>query len=363
MKIISYSLLLAAAACGMALGQTAYTTPVGYVTQSCAANSDTIVGLPLRVAAVGAAALSAAPDTSTTPGSAILALSGTPGFTVNAFANAYYIKFSSGVSTGQWFVVTANTANTLTINLNGATLTAATADSLSVIKFWTLAELVNPATATTDPLTTPGAVVASTSTLASGRRTEFLIPNFAGAGINSAPITNYYVNGGVWKKAGAGSTSFDTDQLWPDTYFIIRNPSAVTSATTFTVSGEVDPSTINVPLFTQATIAQDNFIGLPRPVDVTLNNLGLGGTSAFLDSTSTLASGRRDELLTFDNSVAVTNKAPSANYYRNGGIWKKAGNGSIDVGTDVITAGFGFIIRKYKSGTGATQNWSNPPAY
>jgi uncharacterized protein (TIGR02597 family) len=273
------------------------------------------------------------------------------------------VKFSTGTDAGKWFAITANDATTLTLDLNGDTLTAVAGNTLEVIKFWTLAELFDPAAATTDPLTTPNAIVASTSTLASGRRTEILIPNFAGVGTNLAPTTFYYVNAGIWKKSGAGNTSFNNDQLWPDSYFIIRNPVTVTTATKYTITGEVEMNAFAVGLGTQATIKQDNFIALPRPINVTFNQLGLGGTSAFVESTSTLASGRRDEVLTFDNAAAARNKAPSAFYYRHAGIWKKSGSGNTDVGTDVIPGGFGFIVRKYQSGTGSTQTWSNTPSY
>jgi uncharacterized protein (TIGR02597 family) len=101
---------------------------------------------------------------------------------------------------------------------------------------------------------------------------------------------------------------------------------------------------------------------LPRPVDTTLNNLNLGGTAAFVTSTSTLAAGRRDQLLVFSNASVGQNKAPATTYYYNGGIWKKNGAGNTDFGTDIIPAGVGFIIRKY-TGTGATANWDNTPAY
>ncbi len=363
MKSLSFSLLAAALATGLASAQTAYTTPVGYVSQTCKANSDTIVGVPLRQSSVGAGALSVNPDTSTIPGSAILTLSGTPGFTVNAFANTHYAKFKDGPAAGQWFVITANTASSLTVNLNGATLSAVSTNALAVLKFWTLAELINPATATTDPLTTPNAIVASLSTALGGRRTEVLIPSLSGVGTNLAPTVAYFIHGGIWKKAGAGNTDFGTDQLWPDSYVIIRNPAAVTADTKYTIAGEVEPNEFDYPLATQSAIKQDNYISLIRPIDVSLNGLGLANTTAFLASTSTALGGRRDELLVFDNAAAARNKAPSASYFVHAGIWKKAGGGNTDFGTDVIPAGQGFIIRKYQSGTGETFNWNNTPTY
>jgi uncharacterized protein (TIGR02597 family) len=360
---IPYSLLAAAAACGMALGQTAYTTPVGYVSQACLANSDTIVGTPLRQSAAAAGALSVVPDTATVVGSAVLTLAGSPSLVESSFANTHYVKFTSGASLGKWFPVTANTDSSLTVNLDGAVLSAAEGDSVEVVKFWTLNELFPPAVATTDPTTTGGAIVASTSTLAAGRRTQILIPNFTASGTNLAPATTYYIHSGLWKKQGQANTDFGNDQLWPDAYFIIRHPAAVTSPTTYVVTGEVDTRDFGVNLATQAAVAQDNFIGLPRPVDTALNDLNLGGTSAFVSSTSALAAGRRDQLLVFNNAVSGTNKAPAVTYYYHLGIWKKQGQSNTDFGTDVIPAGAGFLVRKYQSGTGATAVWNNDPAY
>ncbi len=363
MKTQIYSLLAAAAACGLAFGQTtAYTTPVGYVTQTCTANSDSYVSLPLRPSAVAAGALSAAPDTTTTPGSAILSFLGTPGF--GTFANTHYAKFKTGVESGKWFVITANSASTLTVNLNGATLTAAAADTVEVIKFWTLATLFDPAVATNDPLTTPNAIVSSAGTSPGVRRTQVLIPDLAGTGTDLSPVETYYVNAGIWKKVGGGATSFNDYQVWPDAYILIRNPVTVTSDTKYAISGEVDVNKVASNLRTSAASQQDNFVGLIRPIDVTLNGLNLGGTSAFMASTSTSPGGRRDQLLVYDTTTVEYDKAPAVTYYYFSGQWRKVGGGATDFGNiDKIPAGNGFIIRKYQTAGGATDNWINTPTY
>lgn len=363
MKPLRYSLIVAALACGFAQAQTtAYTTPVGYVTQTCLANSDTVVGVPLRASAAAAGALASAADTTTVPESAVVTLSGTPGFVVDGFAGTYYAKFKSGAAAGYWFPVTANTANSLTLDLNGAALpVTVVGDSVEVVKFWTLNELFVPADSTTDPATTNNAIVASTSVLPGGRRTEVLLPNLTGLGINLAPSSNYYIFGGVWRKVG-DAIDHGTDQLWPDTYFIIRNPAAVVTNTSYTIAGEVDTTPFTVFLSTQGAAKQDNFVALPRPVDVTLSQLGLAGTSAFMESTNALPTGRRDEVLVYDNAVAARNKAPSSNYYYLGGVWRKQGD-AVDHGTDLLPVGATVVIRKYQSGTGASSVWTNTPNY
>ena len=354
-RSISYLFLAAASLCGLASAQTtAYTTPVGYTSVTCLAASDTIVSLPLRKSVTAAGALASNPS-----GSVLTIASAA--YTDNQFAATHYVKFSTGPAAGKWYTITSNTATTLTINLNGDTLNAVGTNELEVIKFWTLAELIDPATCTSDPTTTPNAVVASSSTLGTGRKTELLIPNLVATGVNIAPNVTYYVHAGIWKLSGPNTASNNV-QLWPDTYFIIRNP-AMAASTKYVCAGEVDTKAFAISLGTQTGIKQDNFQGMPRPVDVTLNQLGLGGTPAFMSSTSQLGTGQRDVLLLFDNTSAKKNKAPVYTYYFHAGIWKKTDTGATDKGNDVIPAGSGFIIRKYQSGTGATETWTNPAPY
>jgi uncharacterized protein (TIGR02597 family) len=357
---LSYSFILAAAACGLATGQTAYTTPVGYVSQTCLPASDTIVGLPLRIAAGAAGALASSPDLVTTPGSAVLTLLGTPGLTANAFQGTHFVKFTSGGSEGKFYTVSSNTVSTITIALNGDTLAALTGNTLIVSKFWTLGELFVPAASTTDPATTGNAVVVTSQILA--KKTEILLPNVSAVGVNPSSIGIYFVLNGAWRKNGASlTTSFDNTQLWPDKYFTIRQP-ALASATTYTVSGEVELGKMGINLVTQNSVKQDNVVSIPRPVDVTLNQLALGGTAAFMTTTSTLA--KNDELLVFDNALAKKNRSASAIYFYYSGAWRKTGAPiTTDFGTDTIKAGAGFIVRKAKVAGGPTVFWNNLAPY
>lgn len=358
MKTLFATLALGSAFALVAQAQTATTTPVGYVTITCPANSDTIVGVPLKQPTVAAGALASAP--SVNAGSATLTIS-SANFTASQFANTYYVKFTSGGSQGKYYAITANTTNTLTIDLNGDTLAAAQSDTLSVTKFWTLGELFDPSKSTTDPTTTGNAIVASTSTSFSGRRTQILIPDTVTAGTNLAPTATFYVYGGTWRRQGTSGT-FESFQLWPDTYFIVRHNASVTSGTNFVSSGEVETANFQIPLATQTNSKQDNFIALLRPVNVRLRDLNLGGTTAFIESATTSFSTRRDELLIFDNTASALNKSPSATYYYSGSMWRRQGQTG-DAGDDTIPAGSGIIIRKYPTTTGTTVFWNNTSSY
>jgi uncharacterized protein (TIGR02597 family) len=358
-SFIPYSLIAAALSCGFASAQTpttAYTTPVGYTSVTCLNASDTRVGTPLKAPTVAAAALTATPTN-------VLTVAGAA---FGTYAGNHYVKFTSGAAIGKVYAITANDATTITIDLAGDTQLAVSGDTFSVTAFWTLATLFDPALSTNDPLTTGNAIVSSAGATAATRRTEILLPDTVTAGINLASSASYYINAGIWKKAGSGATNFNAQQLWPDTSFIIRHPATVTSPTSYVCTGEVDMKSIVIPLATRvggATEKQDNAQALNRPVNVTLNQLNLGGTSAFVSSTGATAATRRDELLVYDNATAAINKSSSATYYFRGAIWQKAGGGVTDVGNDVIPAGAGILIRKYGTAGGETAFWLNTPTY
>lgn len=322
-------------------------------------NSDTIVGLPLRQSTSLVSTLTEAPDVD--GDEVTLTISGS--MTAGDFDGTHYVKFVDGDDSGKWFAVVSNTTDEIVIDLNGDSIAADDGDQLEVLKFWTLGELFDPTVSTTDPTTTGNAIVASTNQLASGRRTSILIPDFDSPGINLATTATYYVNDGIWKRQGSGATNFSDVQLWPDAYFIIRHPAAVTSSTSYVVSGEVEPNDFAVVLSTRTGGSQDNFVAIPRPVDTSLNDLNLGGTSAFESSTNQLASGRRDQLFVFDNTATGQNKATVATYYYNDGIWKRQGGGAADFGSTTIPAGAAILIRKYQTTGGESSIWINTPSY
>lgn len=363
--LYSYALIAAFAAVGQASAVEATTTPVGYVATTCLSGSDTIVGVPLKSPTVAAAALASAPASADGNVTTVLTVA-TSTFTAGALAGTHYVKITSGPDLGKIFPIVNNTATSVTVSLNGDTTQAVVGNTFSVTKFWTLAELFNPSVSTNDPLTTGNAIVSSSGTTAGTRRTEVLLPDTTTAGINLASAGTFYVNAGIWKKQGGGATDYGTQQVWPDNYFTIRNPATVTSSTNYVIAGEVDTTAAIIPLATRTggqNEKQDNAVALTRPIDITLNQLNLGGTSAFVSSTGATAATRRDEVLVFDNAGTGLNKAASATYYFRDGIWNKQGGGVVDAGNDKIPAGSGIVIRKYGTAAGATALWNNTPSY
>jgi uncharacterized protein (TIGR02597 family) len=194
--------------------------------------------------------------------------------------------------------------------------------------------------------------------------TQVLIPNISGVGINLAPTNTYFLmNGSGWKRFGSSiATDFGNTYLWPDVYFIIRNPNAVGASTQYIVTGECEMGKMMLPLSTRIAGQQDNFVGIPRGVDVTLNQLNLGGTSSFVSTTD--VDEIKDQLMVFNNASAVQNRAPSATYYYYNGVWRKFGQSAAsNFGTDVISVGTGFMIRKAQTNDGATHFWINAANY
>jgi hypothetical protein len=376
MKLINHLLAGIAAASGILCAETATssTAPIGFNKVVCLANSDTIVGIPFRQQG------SVVTTTTNMPGAVV----GEPDLAeihlqisnlTPAGLGKHYLKFEGGTRDGRWYDITGNTASSVTIDLNGDDLTGVTTGNrVVIVEYWTLGTLFPPAQATTawtEDTESPGqfiqnghAIVASVGTRASARRTELLLPNILGGGINRSAAGFYFIHQSQWKSVGGGEVNQGGTILLPDSILTIRNPSSVNHPTVYRAFGEVVTVSHNIPLHTHIEGQRDTFIGLPRPVDLTLSQLHLWESGAFLQSLNNRASGRRDQLLVFDNSQSSINKSVVAFYYHDGTKWLAVGdNLSSNRNGDVIPSGAGFIIRKYKTDTGQTVFWNNVPSY
>lgn len=331
------------------------TEAVGFNKVICLANSDTIVGVPLRVQGSISTRLGSAPVANGDTVNLTLVHDALPALT------RHYLKFSSGARDGRWYDITANTANAVTLDLNGDNLDGVVSnDSVLIARYWTLNTLFPPAQATTDPATTGHAILASS---ALNRKTELLLPDLTGEGINLAPKHTYYILNGTpktWKKLNDNSLpDFGDVILYPDTYFLVRHNRGVNQATTLRVIGEVETANLSIFLSTRTDGRQDNHIAIPRPTPVKLSGLGLD-TTAFRNSTTLKT---QDELLVFSNEAAARNKAPSATYYRLSTGWRKFGDGTTNHDNSTIPAGAGFLLRKAATADGASVPWQNTASY
>jgi len=354
-KAMKRTLILTALICyfeGALVAQTT-TPPVGFNTVTCLPNSDTYCSVPFAQTWDFQGLISGTP--SVVGEQATITPQGTIAWTTDQFAGLYFVRILTGAKAGMYFQILNNATGTLTIDLAGGNLTGvANGDGFAVSKFWTLGTLFPPATQTT--------VIASTSTLGPGRRTEVLIPDIFGNGTNLAPNRKFFINGGVWKEATTGFPVSDNFILAPDTYFIVRhNHATITAATNFTATGIVELNPVSAPLATLVGGKQDNAVQTGRPVPVKLKDLDLISSGAFVGSAGTLGSQRRDELLVFDNTAAAINKSSAATYFYNTTTsnWRQATTG-FPVADDVeLSPSSGMLIRKYQTAGGATTAWTH----
>jgi uncharacterized protein (TIGR02597 family) len=353
--------LTVAALCALAIApafaQTATSNPAGFNTSACPANSDTRIAATLTRPPVFTGAV-----TTPLPGAGnVVTVSGSPSWTANQFGpvggnSTHYAIFGPAATTyaaeGKFFAISANGANTLTLDLAGDDISSVPANAqVQVIPYWTLATLFPPADANASFVPSPNSI---------NRQTEILIPNHAAPGINAPAASIYFFLTGAWRKVGQPvTTDFGGDVISPADNFIVRNKATGTSLVNL---GSVEVKAVTTPLATQVAGKQDNFVGLVRPVDVQLQQLGLITSGAFSASPNSIS--RTDELLVFDNVATGLNKPASAIYFYFNSAWRKVGQPvTSNFDTDIIPAGAGFVVRKNQTAGGTTAFWKNTPTY
>jgi uncharacterized protein (TIGR02597 family) len=262
-------------------------------------------------------------------------------------SNTYFALFGSGARRGEYFTIVANGSDSLELDLEGASLAgAAPGDDVAIIPYWTMGTVF------------PAGRGIHASPAFGPRTMEVFFPNLASVGVNLSPNATYYFRNGDWRRVGGGSGSRNDDVILPDMYVIVRNNRSLD--TEVTTHGAVLQTPFRLRLRRNSSGSQDNFLALPRPCAITLNESGLIASGAFQPS---LSIGRRtDELFVFGPQTATINRSPTATYYHRNGTWRKIGGGYADVGNDpVFTPGTGFIIR---AGAGADASvWENIPSY
>lgn len=374
------------------------TDPAGFVTVDLAGNSDSYVYIPFKRSPAfdgAAAGLSSNntydlgepfTDTNTNgvfdAGEAfadtnnVITLAGTPGFTANQFVyaagtqpNRYYVFLKSGTRVGMYYTVVSNGTNSVTVDLAGDDLNAAGAitvnTTLEVIPFDTLGTVF------------PGGVGVHPSAThsISVRQSEVLIPNLSASGTDLAsPVSYYYFSGTSgagpgWRRAGATTVLANDSVLLPDTFFIVRHNIATNTSLTFT--GTVQMAQLTTPLGTlSSSTDQDNAVALPFATELTLAQLKLFESGAFVGSSSHSISLRQDQVLVWDNMDIGKNRAAGVSYYYFTGTsgvgpgWRKAGATTVLANDDVVVGPTKvFVIRKKGSGAPATSLWSVKPPY
>jgi uncharacterized protein (TIGR02597 family) len=330
---------------------------IGFNRVKCPPQSDTLVSVPFMKHPVAAVLrVSGAPDLSTQD-QAVLTLGQNATWSNDSLKDMHYVRFTSGSKAGHWYDILGNTANALTVDLNGGDGTGiAAGDGFIVVEYWTLDSLFPPSSQTT--------IHVSPGTLGYQQKSLILIPNVNAEGINLPAEAFYLLTASGWKKGVKGFPAAGDTILPPGLPFIIRHSRGV-AETTFEPEGRVLRSADAVDLAGGASTRQDNTVAVLRPVAVALADAGLDET-AFVSSLSHSAEDRRDELLVFDNSIAGFNKKPSAIYYKVSGSWfredGKAASNPPAGQEKALSASGGVVVRK-ALGTPAMATWKNNPTY
>ena len=323
------------------------TEPAGFQKVDLIGNSDTIVALPFVRPEFAAGIVTAVTGNQ-------VQITGAPAWTPGQLAYAagtqpdtYQLFVRSGTNEGRLYTITNNTANSVTLDLNGSTLSGLAAnDRVSILPAWTLATVF------------PEGNGIFPSPWLIRRPTEVLLPDMDGTGINLSSCKIFCYQPGAWKQIGQGGVSKNDEIIPLNTYLTVRHN--VPTNTACVLSGTVLTSKISVPLAVSTTHRQDNFVSLARPSAISLDDSGLAASAAFRTSPSPL--NPTDELLVFDNSVPGKNKSASAVYYLLESGWFRVGGSSTPAGTHpVLAPSAAIIIRKSTAPLGVV--WNHPSSY
>ncbi len=342
---------------GLASAVTVATDPVGFANLSLTADADSNISIPfIRPPDFAGGVQSVTANTVT--------LTGSPGLTPNKYVyaagsqpNHYYALIGGGGASnpkeGHTYLITGNTANTITVDTSVEPLTGVTQNTqVTVVPYWTLST-VFPA----GDMNVSFTPTTSTTQM----KTQIMIPNDSGTGIDLPPMATYYFSNNAdgttsnvgWRVVGDNVTDHGDDLLLPDSYLKVRNQNG-SPTRPLTTLGAVLTKKLSVPLRIQASIQQDNPVSVLRPIDITLNMTGLNAADGSF--------GANDQLLLFKNGLVGFNNPPSV-YYRDPAQnfnWRLTGDANLlDHGNDLIPLGTGFIVRKAATGSPGTVFWTN----
>lgn len=314
MKTYTYALLLAAAATGMALGQTAYTTPVGYTTQALPSNTLSLVGINLL--------------TPTLVSGKVTAVSGAQVTDTNNNFTTALVHNSAPVTTGILEITSGAAAGTVqefvTYSGSAITLPAAVAgiavgDSYKVRRAPSLQELL-PA----------GGGAVSSAVGATGADTIW-IPTGTGS------YTKYWWKNGtpaelhttVTGTTDAGIVTAPVPIVYVDGLLIQKK----TSTGSFVLSGEVKKGN------SKNLVTGLYPVTVPSPAGLTLFTAGLNVNSAIGATGS--------DVVWVPTGPGTFNKY----WKKNDGVWHTTSNSAIDTGIATDTALPAVIYIQRKSGS------------
>jgi uncharacterized protein (TIGR02597 family) len=306
-----------------------YTAPAGYVSlgdttagqPAVKANTDVWISIPLNKPSIFGGTISSVSTN-------VITLTGSPALT-NLTTVPHTLTITSGTGEGIIALITANTANTVTVSIAaGDSLTGVTTpDAVTISPAWTVLGFLG----NTMPV---GATLYTYP--ASGPR-------------NSSAEGVYEWNGSNWIDNVNTGEPADNDVLYPGETFVLRNPTA-TPITTFVVSGEVPMANSRIVVGANGAAGGDKAISFFSPVN---QPIGTSGLSAFAQN--------GDIVYGFNNNSSGRNKsASSVHEYIDGNWIDQVNTGEAD-NTFSLGAGKGFIFRR--PGARSQIVWNSPQVY
>ena len=332
-KIQSWGFPLLALACmspiGL-LGQSVTTVPVGAVTisipaaKSATEPSWTLISFPLEETAVSMGKV-----TSITGG---VITDSSQSWTVSSFSAAtspFLIHFTSGAAAGLFVKVTANTANTITVDPRNLSLSALVSanDTFQVI-----------------PADTFGSLFGTSSTIFQGGASAASADNIL-IWSNGAWKTYYYNSStSKWKSGLADATN---DVIMPHSGLFVRRVS--TTPLDFTITGTV-PVLVGRHEINGGGYA---LVANRFPVDVTLASLNFQNLPSWQSGTS---ASNADNIILWDKTLVP---AGWKTYYYNSSsaLWK---SGLASAGGTIIPAGSAIYVKRLSAAAGNVALYSQP---
>lgn len=304
------------------------TDPVGFVSNTIPANSDSTYSVSLQRATAYTGSLGILVDADT------ISVAGTsPAWTTDQFKLTHYLLIGSGNKEGLFAEIVGNSGNTLDVVFfigNFGTVTGnrvEVGDQVKIVPYWTLGTLL------------PDGTVPDGTTVLLYNRTQ--------SGINKSASVIYTMYSGFgWYD---GPNNGNSQVIYPDESFVIRAPA--TQPLNLTITGTVPMDKVRTQLSNLAA-GQDQDIRITTgvPVPTTLSSfLNLGAT------------GDGDTLFVFNDAATGQNKsALNVITYYNGFGWYDGPN---DMSNLLLQPGQGLLYRRTAANSAQPAIVSFKPSY
>lgn len=321
-KYIPYSLILAAAATGLAHGAaTAYTTPVGYVTQSIAGNTAAGADSYLSSSLVQPTEFAGASATNPSGTSTV----SFTGVVPTTFDGKYVLEITTGAQAGWWSTVVSSNATSVTVADNLPSGLAA-GTTIAVRKHSTLKSFLGS--------NSPGLIVFD----GENPNDEIQILNAALQVVTTCAYVPFAISGlpDGWFDLGLSAPA-DDYIIEPGTAIKIKRIGATTLTLVSSGTVKVTPTQVDVfPKF--------NWIG---------TQLGAGGTLDYMNFASQLipfdgARTNSDEIQFLSASQTVTPYASLDPSFGLGVVMANLAT-SEPAGTTIFPSGFGAVLKRDES--------------